>query len=154
MKRHRYVVQAAWTGNDGVGTESYNSYRRDHTISVAGKAEIHGSSDPKFHGDTSRYNPEELLVASLSCCHMLWYLHLCAVNRIAVLEYRDEARGEMQERPDGSGAFVGVELRPRIRIAPGSDRDRAETLHKEAHRLCFIANSVNFPVNIIPEISQ
>jgi organic hydroperoxide reductase OsmC/OhrA len=154
MKKHTYAVQVEWTGNDGAGTKSYGSYRRDHVIKADGKAEIQGSSDPKFRGDASRYNPEELLVASLSSCHMLWYLHLCAVNHIAVLEYRDEALGEMEERPDGSGAFVRVDLRPRIKIACGNDPDRAVTLHEDAHRFCFIANSVNFPVNFIPEVSQ
>jgi organic hydroperoxide reductase OsmC/OhrA len=154
MKKHTYAVKVTWTGNEGPGTQSYSSYRRDHTIQAAGKAEIQGSSDPKFRGDPHRYNPEELLVASLSSCHMLWYLHLCAVNHITVLEYRDDALGEMEERPDGSGAFVRVQLRPRIKIANGNNPDHAAKLHADAHRFCFIANSVNFPVTITPEINQ
>jgi organic hydroperoxide reductase OsmC/OhrA len=154
MKKHIYAVEVTWTGNDGAGTQSYSGYRRDHSIRAGGKAEIQGSSDPKFRGDARRYNPEELLVASLSSCHMLWYLHLCAVHHITVLDYRDDAIGEMEERPDGAGSFVRVDLRPKIKIAAGNDRTGATTLHTEAHRLCFIANSVNFQVNVIPDITE
>ncbi|MGO8795974.1 MAG: OsmC family protein [Candidatus Sulfotelmatobacter sp.] len=150
MKQHRYAVQVDWTGNDGDGTKTYRSYRRDHTIVCDGKPEIPGSSDPSFRGDRSRYNPEELLVASLSSCHMLWYLHLCATSNITVLEYRDAAFGSMQENDDGSGQFLGVTLRPTVKISPGDDRTTAITLHDRAHRLCFIARSVNFPVDVAP----
>ena len=111
MERHRYGVQVVWTGNDGQGTRTYKGYRRDHVIAAEGKAPIEGSSDPSFRGDRSRYSPEELLVASLSSCHMLWYLHLCSVNHLTVLNYQDSALGEMQEHPNGSGEFVCVLLR-------------------------------------------
>lgn len=148
MKEHMYQVRVDWTGNDGSGTKSYASYRRDHTIACPGKPVIGGSSDPSFRGDPSRYNPEELLVASLSACHMLWYLHLCAVNKVIVIDYRDDARGTMQETADGSGKFVRVELRPVVKTSADSDRDKAIALHEEAHRYCFIANSMNFPVEV------
>ena len=151
MKRHTYKVQVDWTGNDGEGTKTYKSYRRDHTILVEGKPPIPGSSDPSFRGDPSRYNPEEMLVASLSACHMLWYLHLSAVNNVTVIEYRDAASGVMSENEDGSGEFVRVVLRPKIKIAAGDDRARALELHHEAHKLCFIARSVNFPVEVEAE---
>lgn len=147
-KQHHYEVRMTWTGNDGEGTRDYRSYRRDHIVSAAGKPEIPGSSDPAFRGDAQRYNPEELLVASLSSCHMLWYLHLCAARGVVVLAYEDTPRGVMDERPDGAGAFVDVELRPHVTIAPGSDAKTAEALHHEAHEKCFIANSVNFPVRV------
>jgi organic hydroperoxide reductase OsmC/OhrA len=152
-KQHQYAVSVAWTGNDGSGTQSYRSYRRDHEISAAGKPVIPGSSDPAFRGDRARYNPEELLVASLSSCHMLWYLHLCAVNGIVVLDYRDEADGTMQEEEDGGGAFVHVVLKPRVTIASGGDRAKALALHEEAHHLCFIARSVRFAVDVAAEIA-
>src|SRR5580704_16057084 len=116
MKQHTYKVRVDWTGNNGEGTKTYKGYRRDHTVASDGKPRIHGSSGPSFRGDRSRYNPEELLVASLSACHMLWYLHLCAVNKVTVLQYRDAALGTMQERPDGSGAFTRVLLRPAVTI--------------------------------------
>lgn len=154
MKQHSYEISLDWTGNDGEGTKTYRSYRRDYTIVSAGKPEIHGSSDPSFRGDRSRHNPEELLVASLSSCHMLWYLHLCSVNHIAVIEYHDAASGSLEEDATGSGEFVRVLLKPRVRISAGGDLHKASALHAEAHRLCFIARSVKFPVDIEPEIEE
>jgi organic hydroperoxide reductase OsmC/OhrA len=153
VKQHTYEIRVDWTGNDGDGTKSYKSYRRDHTITSEGKPQIPGSSDPHFRGDATRYNPEELLVASLSTCHMLWYLHFCSVNNVTVLDYHDAASGVMQEADDGSGAFVRVLLKPLVKIAAGSDREKALALHHEAHRFCFIANSVNFPVDVAAEIN-
>jgi organic hydroperoxide reductase OsmC/OhrA len=151
MKQHTYEIRLEWTGNDGEGTKSYKSYRRDHVISAGRKPEIAGSSDPNFRGDASRYNPEELLVASLSACHMLWYLHLCAVNRITVVDYRDSPSGLLRENDDGSGEFVRVALKPAVTISSG-DQAKARDLHHQAHLLCFIARSVNFPVEVEPEI--
>lgn len=152
MKEHLYKVRMTWTGNDGPGTASYKAYRRDHVYSAEGKPEFPGSSDPKFRGDASRYNPEELLVASLSSCHMLWYLHLCAVNNVVVLEYDDNASGVMQENPDGSGQFLHVDLYPRTVISTESDPKKAAGLHEKVHDLCFIARSVKFPVHAHPTI--
>lgn len=154
MKQHTYNIDLQWTGNTGTGTSSYAGYRRDHSFSCAGKPMVAASSDPAFRGDPTRYNPEELLVASLSSCHMLWYLHLCAVNKVAVLEYQDAAVGTMEERPDGSGVFVRVVLRPVVKIRAGDDRAKAISLHHDAHRYCFIANSVNFPVEVEPVVSE
>jgi organic hydroperoxide reductase OsmC/OhrA len=141
-----------WTGNTGERTKTYRGYRRDHTITAMGKPPILSSSDPSFRGDPSRYNPEDLLVASLSACHMLSYLHLCAVNHIIVLDYRDAALGLMDENSDGSAQFTRVTLRPTVTIAPGDDSGKAQALHAQAHHLCFIARSVNFPVDVAPTI--
>jgi organic hydroperoxide reductase OsmC/OhrA len=152
VKQHTYEIRVDWTGNSGDGTKNYKSYRRDHTITSEGKPPIPGSSDPHFRGDASRYNPEELLVASLSTCHMLWYLHFCSVNAVTVLDYHDGAFGVMNEADDGSGAFARVLLKPTVQIAAGDDREKALALHHEAHRFCFIANSVNFPVDVVPQI--
>jgi organic hydroperoxide reductase OsmC/OhrA len=152
MKHHAYEVRIDWTGNDGEGTKTYRGYRRDHTITSKGKPRIQGSSDPSFRGDPTRYNPEELLVASLSSCHMLWYLHLCSAHQVTVLEYCDAAYGVMEEHDDGAGEFVRVVLKPTVRISAGNDRTKALALHSEAHHLCFIARSVRFPVDIVPEI--
>lgn len=156
MKQHAYALELEWTGNDGEGTKSYRSYRRDHVMGAPGKPPIAGSSDPSFRGDPTRYSPEELLVGALSSCHMLWYLHLCAVNRLTVLAYRDAPIGYMDELPDGSGAFTRVVLRPKVTIAE-DDHEKARALHSEAHRFCFIAKSVNFPVEIdltAPSLTQ
>ena len=143
---HSYTVTVTWTGNTGTGTSGYREYQRSHEISASGKAAIAGSSDPAFRGDRTRWNPEELLVASLSTCHQLWYLHLCADAGIVVETYEDEAAGVMEESSDGGGQFVEVILRPKVSLAPGSDRAKAHALHHEAHAKCFIARSMNFPV--------
>jgi organic hydroperoxide reductase OsmC/OhrA len=154
VKQHTYQCEIEWTGNDGQGTKTYTSYRRDHEIRFAGKTPVPASSDPSFRGDKTRYNPEELLVATLSSCHMLWYLHLCATNKITVLEYRDHAEGVMRETADGSGEFVHVTLKPQVRIAENSSNNDqlATELHHKAHSLCFISRSVNFPVDVVPAI--
>jgi organic hydroperoxide reductase OsmC/OhrA len=144
--QHRYSASVRWTGNLGAGTAEYKAYARDHEIGAPGKPPIPASADPAFRGDGSRYNPEELLVASLSACHMLWYLHLCAVSGIVVVDYRDEAEGSLAETEDGGGHFTEVVLRPRVTVRPGADLALAEALHARAHALCFIANSVNFTV--------
>jgi organic hydroperoxide reductase OsmC/OhrA len=142
---HTYATQLVWTGNRGEGTSSYRAYDRAHEISVAGKPVLPGSSDPHFRGDASRYNPEELLVASLSACHMLWVLHLCADAGIRVERYTDEATGTMQLTPDGGGCFTEVVLHPVVHAA-GVDEARMDAIHDAAHARCFIASSVNFPV--------
>lgn len=152
MKQHNYEVQLEWTGNLGQGTKTYRSYRRDHSITCEGKPSIQGSSDPEFRGDPARYNPEELLVASLSSCHMLWYLHLCSVNKITVLAYRASASGTLQENEDGSGQFIEVRLKPLVTVGSGDDSGKALALHDEAHRLCFIARSVNFAVSVAARV--
>jgi organic hydroperoxide reductase OsmC/OhrA len=151
MSAHHYEIAIRWTGNRGAGTLDYRAYDRNHEIEAPGKAIIlPGSSDPHFRGDSTRYNPEELLLAALSACHMLSYLHLCAVNGIVVESYEDNAVGSMMTKPDGSGKFTSATLRPVVKISPNSDSARARDLHHQAHELCFIANSVNFPVGCEP----
>lgn len=147
---HRYETTVTWTGNTGTGTSGYRNYERAHEVTVDGKPPIPGSSDPAFRGDAARWNPEELLVASLSQCHMLWFLHLCATNGLVVTEYRDHAAGMMAETADGGGQFQQVVLRPQVRFAAPEHADRARPLHEQAHKLCFIASSVNFPVHCEP----
>lgn len=150
---HTFHITTSWTGNDGRGTLDYRSYRRDHEMAGAGKsASILGSSDPAFRGDRSRYNPEELLIASLSACHMLWLLHLCANAGIVITEYTDKATGTMQLNEDGSGQFQRVLLRPSMTITDESRVLEAVALHDQAHHLCFIARSVNFLVDAEPEV--
>ncbi|HVE22521.1 MAG TPA: OsmC family protein [Acidocella sp.] len=151
-KQHRYAVRVVWTGNRGEGTVTHRGYERAHLIEVAGKQPISGSSDPAFRGDPSRWNPEELLVASLSACHKLWYLSLCAEAGVVVISYEDDAEGLMVEEASGAGQFASVTLRPRVTIAAGADADRARALHHRAHAMCFIARSVNFPVTQEPVI--
>jgi len=152
LTTHSYETTVTWSAGDGPGTADYRSYSRSHTIAAGTKPAIAASSDPTFRGDREQYNPEELLLASLSSCHMLWYLHLCAVNGIVVREYRDRAVGQIVTRADGGGQFARAELHPVVTIAASSDPARARALHEDAHRLCFIARSVNFEVEVAPDV--
>jgi organic hydroperoxide reductase OsmC/OhrA len=152
MKTHRYEIGLTWTGNTGEGTRTYRSYGREHRLAVAGKPPIRASSDPAFRGDPTHWNPEEMLVASLASCHMLWLLHLAAAAGIVVTAYEDAATGVMTENPDGSGQFESVTLRPRVTVANPADRDRLAGLHDRAHAMCFVARSMGFPVRHEPEV--
>lgn len=145
-KQHHYQVNITWTGNSGTGTSNYKTYERSHDISVPQKAMISASSDSAFRGDGTKHNPEDLLVSSLSSCHMLWYLHLCATAGVVVVAYTDQAMGIMEETPDGSGRFTSVTLNPVVTVTDEYMVDKANALHHEANKYCFIANSVNFPV--------
>ena len=146
---HRYRVDVVWTGNRGTGTDGYRNYSRNHSIRVPGKPELAGSADPTFRGDATKYNPEDMLVAALSTCHMLSYLHMATVAGVVVTDYRDSAEGTMVTEGDG-GHFTEVVLRPVVTITAASDPARAEAAHEAAHHACFIANSVNFPVRCEP----
>lgn len=146
MKDHQYKANIIWTGNTGDGTKNYVSYKREHTISIDGKVPILGSSDPNFRGDKSRYNPEEMLLASVSACHMLWFLHLCSTAGIVVTAYDDKAEGTMEETSEGGGHFTQIILKPVITIPDETLVAKANEMHHEANRLCFIANSCNFPI--------
>ena len=155
MSQHQYGLTVEWTGNLGAGTRSYQGYSRDHVIHVSGKPPIDGSSDPAFRGDAARHNPEDLFVASLSACHMLWYLHLCSANGLVVNRYRDTASGTLSLKADGSGAFSNVTLAPEVVLAAGIDehtRQRAIELHEAAHHMCFLANSVVFEIIVEPMV--
>lgn len=147
---HHYKSQLIWTGNSGSGTLNYKSYDRSFTIKIDNKPDLKGSSETSFRGDPTKYNPEELLLSALSSCHMLWFLHLCADANIIVIEYTDEAKAIMSEKADGSGQFTEVLLQPKVIVAELAMIEEAEALHKKANKMCFIANSVNFPVQHSP----
>ena len=147
MKRnHTYKIRLQWTGNSGKGTIDYRSYERSHRIHFEGKPIIEGSSDPVFRGDSTKHNPEELFLSSLSACHMLWYLHLCADEGIIVVEYQDDPVAVLSENEDGSGWFSSVILYPRVKVSDINMIIRAQELHEQANKMCFIAGSCNFPV--------
>ena len=144
---HTFSATLRWIGNLGTGTSSYRAYGRDYELSGPLKnSPIAGSSAKTYRGDDTRYNPEELLVAALSSCHLLAYLHLCANAGIVVTAYDDFAEGAMRTNPDGSGEFTQVTLRPRVQITDPARTAEADALHERAHDVCFIARSVNFPV--------
>lgn len=144
-KQHRYDVRTLWTCGPEGPPKTYEGYSRNHRVEIAGKPALQASSDPAFRGDPACHNPEDLLVASLSSCHMLWYLHLCVVRGIQIHAYEDNAYGIMAETPR-PGRFVEVVLRPKVTVAKGADTALAAKLHERAHAECFVANSVNFPV--------
>lgn len=150
MKQHTYTATITWTGNQGTGTSAYNAYSRNHIISAEGKKDIDGSSDPSFRGDKSRYSPEDLLLDSISACHMLWYLHLCSVHGVVVTAYEDSATGTMVEEKNGSGQFTEATLNPNVTVQQESMVAKANALHHEANKLCFIARSVKFPIHHKP----
>lgn len=150
---HTYDVTVDWTGNLGSGTDSYRSYSRNHEVSANGKAKIAASSDPAFRGDPARWNPEELLVASVAQCHMLWYLHLCAVGGVTVTDYEDHAHGVViMDESGGGGQITEVVLRPEATVADASMAEKARSLHNDVPAVCFIARSVHFPITHIPVI--
>ena len=151
-KIHHFSAKVSWTGAAKGTTSSYESYSRDHLIEVPGKPPLPGSADKVFRGDSSRHNPEELLVMSLSACHMLTYLAVAARAGVHVVAYSDEASGTMQLQ-DGKMRFTEVSLRPQVVIAAGGDPAKAQRLHERAHEHCFIANSVNFPVSCDARVS-
>lgn len=150
-KQHNYATTITWTGNKGEGTNDYRNYERSHTLSIEGKQDILCSSDTPFRGDGSKHNPEDMLLASLSSCHMLWYLHLCADAGVIVTDYVDQATGTMEELATGGGHFTEVVLHPVVTIKDAAMIEKANALHDKAHEKCFIANSCNFPVRHEPK---
>ncbi|MCQ1950489.1 OsmC family protein [Arthrobacter sp. zg-Y859] len=155
LSEHRYTLDLEWTGNRGDGTASYRGYGRDHIIRAPGLPDLPGTADPTFHGDRDRWNPEQLLLAALAQCHMLSYLHVAVRNGIRVLAYEDSPEGLLRLNRDGSGEFTSAALRPRVTIDGGAGPAAVELasgpMHAEANRLCFIARSVNFPVEHRPQ---
>jgi organic hydroperoxide reductase OsmC/OhrA len=152
-RTHRYDLTMTWTGNRGTGTSGYRDYGRDHEITAEGRPVIEGSSDPVFRGDKTRWNPELELVAALSQCHMLSYLHVCATAGVVVTAYDDAPYGLMAQTEDGGGHFTEVVLRPRVAVADAAMAEKAVALHGEASEKCFIASSVNFPVRHEPSVT-
>ena len=152
-RRPTYKVSVDWTGNRGSGTSGYRDYGRDHQVAADGRPPIEASSEPLFRGDPARWNPELELTAALSQCHMLWYLHLCAVSGVVVTSYADDAHGTMEETDDGDGQFTEVVLRPRVTVSSPDMVEAAVKLHEQAHARCFIARSVSFPVRHEPVVA-
>lgn len=153
MSEHHFVSQLVWTGAAHGPVRDYESYSREYRVDIDGKPPLIGSSAPPFRGSPSLHNPEDLLVAALSSCHLLSYLALCARGGVVVEAYEDRATGTMAWDPAAKVMrFTEVILHPIVRVAAGTDVERARALHDRAHHECFIANSVNFPVRNEPAI--
>lgn len=151
---HAYALTAEWTGNRGSGTSGYREYGRNVVLRVDGKPDLLASADTPFRGDADRWNPEELLLAALSECHLLSYLHVAVQHGVVVTGYTDAATGAMVVTPDGAGRFTRVDLHPAVTLEDESQRELADSLHGQANRLCFIANSVSFPVHHAPVLPR
>lgn len=151
-RSHHYAATVEWTGNLGTGTSSYTSFSRDHTVSTPSTPTILASSDSAFKGDPSRWNPEQLFLAAISQCHMLWYLHLASQAGVVVLSYVDESSGVMIEQGDGRGRFEEITLHPRVTISGDSDSAKARALHATVSEYCYIARSVSAPITHHPVI--
>ncbi len=144
-KTHLYEARLIWSGGARGPTESYQTYSREFRVEIAGKPALTGSADPLFRGDAALHNPEDMLLAALASCHMLSYLAAAVQARVLVTAYEDQASGQMAFA-EGTGRFTEVVLHPTVTVAPGTDMAIAHRLHERAHAICFIANSVNFPV--------
>lgn len=126
---------------------NYNEYSREFTVAWHGKPTLTGTAAPEFKGNVDNYNPEEFLVMAISSCHMLSFLALAANAKVEILSYQDHADGFLHK--EGSiMKFKEVTLRPVVKLASEDDRSKIKALHDKAHHICFIANSVNFPVRV------
>jgi len=147
MSTHSYKLKTTWTGNRGEGTSAYRAYDRNHTIQIDGKPELFGSADLMFRGDMSRHNPEDLLLAAISACHLMSFLHVCVMEGVVVTAYEDHATAQMQVNPDGSGHFISAMLNPIVTVTDEAMIAKLDAIHEKANKLCFIANSCNFPIH-------
>jgi organic hydroperoxide reductase OsmC/OhrA len=147
-KTHHFAVKVVWTGNQGTGTSAYTAYARNHTLSADGKAPLACSSAPAFRGDGTLYNPEDMLLYSVSSCHMLWFLHCCADAGVVAMEYHDSPEGTLTMDADGIGKFTSIVLNPAVVFLDPMDESLLKSLHEKAHQHCFIANTLNCPVEV------
>ncbi len=152
LGEHHYAVDIDWQGNLGTGTSGYRDYSRKVEVRSIAAAPIAGSADKPFRGDPDRWNPEQLLLAALAQCHLLSYLYAASSAGVVVTDYRDSAVGTLREDGASGGAMTDVLLRPVVTVASADMVEAATAAHVEANRLCFIANSVNFPVRHEPTI--
>jgi organic hydroperoxide reductase OsmC/OhrA len=147
-----YSGALRWIGQHTAEPVGARSFTRDFVIEFEGKPAIAGSAPASYFGDDARHNPETLMVSSLLACHFLTYMSVCARAGVKVLEYSDQGTGTVGPK-DGRMRMVRTVLRPRVRIADAASVEAALALHQKAHENCFMANSVNFPVDVEPEVT-
>jgi organic hydroperoxide reductase OsmC/OhrA len=146
---HRYTASCEWQGSTGAG---YQAYSRAHDAdALPAEATLRLSSDPAFGGDPALVNPEQLLVLAAASCQLLSFLAVAARARIDVVDYQDDAEGEMPE-DDPPLRITRITLRPRVTIRGDVDESRVRHLVEVAHRECFIANSLKTDVVVEPEV--
>jgi organic hydroperoxide reductase OsmC/OhrA len=150
-----YEATIEWHINEGESFET-RKYSRAHRWKFDGGADVPASASPAVVGtvysDPAGIDPEEALVAALASCHMLFFLDLASRSGIDVTSYVDHAVGQVGKRDDGKVAMLSATMRPKITFVGTADPAALEALHHKAHQLCYIANSVNFPVTVEPAI--
>ncbi|WP_425308252.1 OsmC family protein [Ammonicoccus fulvus] len=149
MGTHTYELALTWTGNRGTGTSGYRDYDRAVLAASPPRPDLELSADKPFRGDPDRWNPELLLVAAVSECHLLSLLHIAVMHGVTIVAYSDEPIGTMEQEGIG-GHFTRVLLRPRVTVTDPAHVELMPQLHQEASRACFIAASVNFPIDHEP----
>lgn len=142
-----FETRVRWTGAYVPGQTGARSYGRDMQVEPAGKPPIAGSAGARYFGDDSRYNPEDLMLASLAECHLLTYLALATKAGVRFESLAIDITGVLGS-VGGKTRFVRATLRPTAVLVPGADRAVADALHREAHEQCFMSNSINFPITI------
>jgi organic hydroperoxide reductase OsmC/OhrA len=150
MSAHHATV--VWTRTSPDFT--YDTYNRAHEVRFKdGAIVLPSSSAPAFKGDAERVDPEEAFVASLSSCHMLTFLAICARKRLTLESYEDDAVGLLEKAENGRLWMAHVTLKPRARFAAGTEIDatRLAEIHHNSHEQCFIANSVRTDVTVLPQ---
>jgi organic hydroperoxide reductase OsmC/OhrA len=148
MSEHRIELRWQRTTPDF----DIKTYSRDHTVTFKNGAALAMSSTPTYRGNPENVDPEEMLVASLSSCHMLTFLAIAAGKKFAVDTYDDDAVGVLAKNADSRLAITQVTLRPRIVFSgQGPDEATLEQMHHAAHEQCFIASSVKCEVNVEPQ---
>lgn len=148
MGSHRYHACCRWTGDTGLGWDSYD---RAHTASAPPAEPELTLTTGESKGDPAQLNPEQLVLMAASSCQLLWFLHLAAKARVEVVDYEDEAEAEMPE-DDPPVRLTRIVLRPRILLRPGPSEERVRSLVELAHRECYIANSLKTEVLVEPRI--
>jgi organic hydroperoxide reductase OsmC/OhrA len=151
---HTFETTLAWPADAAQNLPPDPAFSRSSLLAAPGKPVIVASSPAVFGGDAARYNPEEMLMLSLSQCHLLTYLAIAAKKRMSVLKYEDRVTGTLGIGASGKMQMVDVLLRPRVTVAKGTSLANAQALHEKAHANCFIANSVNFTVRNEPSIIE
>jgi organic hydroperoxide reductase OsmC/OhrA len=149
--KHTFKASLTWNHPEQPSVLGKKIYTKSHHIAIEGKTDLHVSAAKAFKGDPALYNPEDLLLSSLVSCHMMSYLYVCSQNSIEVLSYTDNAVATLETDGDGSGRFTEVTLHPEVLITNEFQIELALSLHAQANKLCFIANSCNFDIQHRPK---
>ena len=151
--QHEFSLRAEWNTTQS-SPHPKRGFLRDVVIQAEGPGELHGSAAKPFHGDPERWNPEQLMLAALVECHILSYLYVAGEAEIPVEKV--SVRGELTlDSGANGGQITGATLYPEVWVADAMLLPRARQLHEEAHRQCFIARSVNFPITLaVPDEHQ